>query len=685
LLQLNRLNSQEIQALSVSMIGEAGKDKAVLQLLEKETEGNVFFIVEVMRTLANTAGQLDQIAEMTLPARVFAGGIQSIIQHRLRQVPESAISLLLLAAADGKFLDLDVLRSLNEVDDLDTWLAICANHSVLEVQNNRWLFSHDKLRDGLLLDLSSAERHQLHLRLAHEIEAVHAKEATQLARLAYHWQQVLKGTGTPERSEMIEGLNAIERAAIQAQENNAHTDALSFLQSMLDSATRYETVYPVEAARRSRWHLRMSQIYYYLRRFDESDRHIRDAAALAGYPIPKSQNRLLLGITGQLLSQLAHRALPVFFLRRGSAKREELLHVARVDQFSGRIAFVIHQQLQSLYAALHALNISERAGESAELAEAYGLMATIAGNLLLPRVMASYYRKALEIGERSANDVALANILLVTGIANLNMGDFERVERDLTRASMLFEQVGDALNAGYARVTLGSCHLVQGRYAQAQTLFQTVVSSSAGQLPVLEVVSHTMLARIALIQSDLVPAYTQIQHALDVLKTQDDPQVSYDTWAIAAVIHAAREEYLDAWDAANRSMEFARAAGAGANLAYVAYSYLVDVYRRLLQVSDHSPVAERQTLLQKAAEAVKVLTTLTPPTGQPAASRARADLLHLQGNAPQAQKQWRKSLEQARQYHMPLDEGLALLRLGDTQAAQAILARIGANHYLAQS
>jgi len=43
------------------MLGEAGRSADVLDLLERETEGNVFFIVEVVRALAEEAGGLFNI------------------------------------------------------------------------------------------------------------------------------------------------------------------------------------------------------------------------------------------------------------------------------------------------------------------------------------------------------------------------------------------------------------------------------------------------------------------------------------------------------------------------------------------------------------------------------------------------------------------------------------------------
>src|SRR5260370_256608 len=94
------------------MMGSRGQQPEIIELLERETEGNVFFIVEVVRALAEAAGDLQLIGLATLPQHVFAGGVQTIVQRRLDKVPEKYWPLLRLAAAFGRELDLTVLYAL---------------------------------------------------------------------------------------------------------------------------------------------------------------------------------------------------------------------------------------------------------------------------------------------------------------------------------------------------------------------------------------------------------------------------------------------------------------------------------------------------------------------------------------------------------------------------------------------
>ncbi|MEP7287714.1 MAG: protein kinase [Chloroflexota bacterium] len=189
-LKLNRLTEAGIGELSESMLGEVGRQAQVISLLQRETEGNVFFLVEVVRALAEEAGQLDQIGKITLPHNLFVGGVQKVIQRRLSRVPAQDYPLLQVAAVTGRQLDLILLKELAPAKfDLERWLSTCGDAAVLAVQDEQWRFAHDKLREGVLIDLPQDTRKGLHKRIAETIELLYPNANEQMASLAYHFAQ----------------------------------------------------------------------------------------------------------------------------------------------------------------------------------------------------------------------------------------------------------------------------------------------------------------------------------------------------------------------------------------------------------------------------------------------------------------------------------------------------------------
>jgi tetratricopeptide (TPR) repeat protein len=194
-LTLGRLDSSAIITLSEKMIGEAAQAPGLKEFIAKETEGNVFFLVEVMRALAEESGRLQDIGRMSLPARVLSGGIQAVIGRRLERVPEAARKLLTAAAISGRQVDVKLLAQLiaRQPDylsglDLDRWLLACSDAAVLNIYEGQWRFAHDKFRERLLTDVPAEQSPVINRHIAEAIESLGVDLKPYAARLALHWR-----------------------------------------------------------------------------------------------------------------------------------------------------------------------------------------------------------------------------------------------------------------------------------------------------------------------------------------------------------------------------------------------------------------------------------------------------------------------------------------------------------------
>jgi eukaryotic-like serine/threonine-protein kinase len=186
-MQLKRFDGDEIRQLSIHILGRAG-DKLV-KLIQRETEGNALFIIEVLRALADQTGRLESIDESPLPERVFAVGINRMVQRRLKRLPIDFQTMLRVAAVFGREIDLELLRAIDSELDYDEWLASWMNVWVLEVSENRWRFTHDKIRESVLEGLDSAYVVRLHRLVAEAIETTYPAHDAYIAALANHWLQ----------------------------------------------------------------------------------------------------------------------------------------------------------------------------------------------------------------------------------------------------------------------------------------------------------------------------------------------------------------------------------------------------------------------------------------------------------------------------------------------------------------
>lgn len=184
---LARLKATEIRDLSVSMLGTVGTNEGLVSLLERETEGNALFIIEVVRALAEEAGELENIGRVTLPYRVFAEGIHTVIQQRLEQVPKHAIPPLQLAALAGRQIDLRILQRTLPDYNWQRWLGLCADVAIFAVNEYHWHFAHDKIREGIVDDIDEKQKRVFSQQIAEAIEAEYGTDSEYAAVLVNHW------------------------------------------------------------------------------------------------------------------------------------------------------------------------------------------------------------------------------------------------------------------------------------------------------------------------------------------------------------------------------------------------------------------------------------------------------------------------------------------------------------------
>lgn len=218
LLKLNRLAPSDIAKLSVSILGQNGYDPSLLSYLQRQTEGNTFFLVEVIRSLAERAGHLDQIAQIDFPEDLLTGGVRQLLQQRLQQVTLGDRLLLQQAAVLGRTIDLKQLQAIYPAADLNHWLNRCAEAAILNVEDEKWQFAHDKLRDGLLAGLADSDLQALHQQAAQALEQSVVTDPQRAATVAYHWQMAKE----PEKERPYAFI-----AGIQALESNAYQQALT--------------------------------------------------------------------------------------------------------------------------------------------------------------------------------------------------------------------------------------------------------------------------------------------------------------------------------------------------------------------------------------------------------------------------------------------------------------------------
>lgn len=196
-IHLKRLTSEEIKELSIAMLGEGGNNPTLQDLLIRETDGNTFFVVEVVRALAESAGPLGIFANsqtLSIPHSLSIARIESVLRRRLRHVPYWGRDLLNLTAVLGRVIDVLELQTAKMQfgyipnETLENWLTACSAVNVLDIQDNVWQFAHDKLRETLLENLTGAEHRRFNRDAARILAEAHPDHPEYLPSIVQHWR-----------------------------------------------------------------------------------------------------------------------------------------------------------------------------------------------------------------------------------------------------------------------------------------------------------------------------------------------------------------------------------------------------------------------------------------------------------------------------------------------------------------
>lgn len=226
---LERFSYEAIQELTQEIIGSVGKDERIVTYLKQQTEGNAFFMIEIIRELAERAGSLASIATITLPEYVMTGGIHEIVQRRLSQVSPLDRAHLRIAAIAGRELDLNLIEALNPTLNLEHWLDHCYHQAILDFDGESWRFTHDKIRESLLSFLSPRERQNHHRQIAQALEVVYGNSNLYMAKMAFHWH----AAGNDEKT-----VTTMTQVALEAMRAYAYKQARAAFQTAIEALKR---------------------------------------------------------------------------------------------------------------------------------------------------------------------------------------------------------------------------------------------------------------------------------------------------------------------------------------------------------------------------------------------------------------------------------------------------------------
>ena len=234
-MHLDGLGESGVAALLHGAAPDSPVDAALARAIHAETQGVPFFVLEVLRHLAETGTLRSPAARLHLEEAGLPDGVREVMGRRLSRLGAGTVEVLRIAAVVGAEFDPAVVRAAGGGDEdavLDALEEADAARLIVEVGGPvpRYRFAHALVRATVLDELTAARRAAWHRRVAVALEEVGpAASPEHLPALAGHWMRA--GGGTAERAKArTYAVASGERAAVAL----AHDEAVTWLRHAVD-------------------------------------------------------------------------------------------------------------------------------------------------------------------------------------------------------------------------------------------------------------------------------------------------------------------------------------------------------------------------------------------------------------------------------------------------------------------
>lgn len=215
-LALQGISAADIERFIVLSTGhEPGP--ALVDTVQRETEGNPFFVSEVLRLLV-TEGRLGRMPGASSLSHGIPESVRDVVGRRLDRLSPACNDALADAAVIGREFTLAILERVNELapEVLLDALEEAARARLIQVEGigQRYRFTHALVQETLYAEVSAGRRLRQHAAVGRALEQVHAADlAPYYGELAYHFGRAALGGSVSKAVEYA--IQAGDRAMAQ--------------------------------------------------------------------------------------------------------------------------------------------------------------------------------------------------------------------------------------------------------------------------------------------------------------------------------------------------------------------------------------------------------------------------------------------------------------------------------------
>lgn len=557
MIELSRLSRQAVSEI-VSAIGGGTMEIGLADRLFTETEGNPFFLAEIIRSLEDSRKDGDTLPEFKMSETPLPETINAAVLARHKRLPRKAQEGLRLAAVLGREFDFELLRMVWEQDDeavleqIEIWLRQFLIEEGKGIDGRDYAFSHHKIQEVLYQVIPKRRKQQLHARIAKAMEALYPHQ-NMAGELAFHY---LRGRDH-DPALTPKAIQYLQLAGEQAAAQYAHSEAIAFFSQALtlmskggadrlplllarekvldnlgnrsvqaeDLKEMAQLAPEADEAAKTTIALRRTNYAIITGGYKEAEKYAEEAAAVATTAELKTeafiQWSLALFHQGQYEAAVSQIQAALKISRKQNLPRLE----ARCLTVSGLVRWQQSRYQEAEAAFKEALaicsqpEVDDRVEQGNALAN-LGIIRRYQGDFLAAR---DYFQKALtiwrELGHRRGESLNLTNL----GVIAMDTADYPAARDYYRQALAIAREIGERENEQIALNNLCGVNIFQGDFEEAVALAETALAicREIGSLRG-EGVSHMNLGDAYKNLGQLDTAEDHFQEALTIRREQGD-------------------------------------------------------------------------------------------------------------------------------------------------------------------
>ncbi|UCE37634.1 MAG: tetratricopeptide repeat protein [Thermoplasmata archaeon] len=417
-IELERLEEVYIDEMLSSLLTKTDFTDEFMKQMYKDTEGNPFFIVELIRMLVEE-GTIEKkgdiwiltkdLKDVHIPSKVNVA-----VNRRLNRVKEEGREILDIAAVIGEEFTSAILAkaaNLEKVHLLKQLRILEQNHKLIRSVDTKYKFDHAKIKEVTYSKIPLELKMEYHALIANAIEILNEDDLDNvIGDLAFHYYHC---------KNREKALLYLIKAAERAKKDYSNEEAILFYtqaQELEENAQKRMEIFE-----------RLGEVYNLIGDYDKSLESFNSALELT----------------------------------KGNKNK-----IAEIKANIGRIYRKKGEYNESIRKLTEALDLVKNEGgkEEALVLEKIGMTYLRRGDY---KRAFEYLEKSLEIGEIIGDQKDIATCLKNIGCMYWSRGEHEKALKNFEKSLKIHDKIGDQPGIHACLNNIGEVHRIKGEYERA--------------------------------------------------------------------------------------------------------------------------------------------------------------------------------------------------------------------------